>query len=421
MHRCLCFSSLSPFPKTGLREMHNNNNKKNKTKLLTPEVRDLPPPVARHHDRQLARQVRRVGEEPAPLVERLEDELQLPEVELREGALEVAHPAVDELGGARAGPGGEVVALDQGDGEAARRRVERDAGARRAAADDEDVELGGRGGLRLLLFGPGFEGVEGVLSRGEPVGEGDAGDLGSGEREEEEEEKVEVEKKRSTRARAFVFRSSRRAQKSKPRVSPASRPLSSFSSPVRLHWTRRGRAGREREREKTKRETQESRKRKRAESARRWTTTSLARSLARSLSSPPASPTGKKRDSLPGWARHRANPRRPERSPRRRPGPPWRARCGGQKRREPSRRVFFFLLLRQAREGEKKMKASRWAAEKSKMKLEKPFFFCLSGSNKRRPFFTQPLLSSRTKFIFSLSLITRKGREKGFKKTWTLE
>ena len=67
------------------------------------------------------------------------------------------------------------------------------------------------------------------------------------------------------------------------------------------------------------------------------------------------------------------------------------------------------------------MKASRWAAEKSKMKLEKPFFFCLSGSNKRRPFFTQPLLSSRTKFIFSLSLITRKGREKGFKKTWTLE
>ena len=144
-------------------------------------------------------------------MERLEDELELPEVELGERALEVAHAAVDELGGARAGARREVVPLDQGDREAAGRRVEGDAGARRPAADDEDVKGGRRGrGLLLLLLGPGFEGVEGVLSRGKPVDEGDAGDLEGGREEErrvsgrKKEERVDVEK--VERARAFVFR-----------------------------------------------------------------------------------------------------------------------------------------------------------------------------------------------------------------------
>ena len=122
--------------------------------------------------------MRRVGQQPPALVERLEDKLELAEVELAEGALEVAHPAVHQFRGPGAGARGEVVALDEGDREAARRRVQRDASARRAAADDEDVEdrRGGRG-LRLLS-GPGPEVAEGVLARGEPVGEGDAGDLG---------------------------------------------------------------------------------------------------------------------------------------------------------------------------------------------------------------------------------------------------
>ena len=160
--------------------------------LLTPEVRHLPPAVAGHHDRKLARQVRRVGQQPPPLVERLEHQLELSKVQFRERTLEVSNAAVDQFRGARAGARCEVVALDESDREPARGGVQGDAGARRASADDEDVEDLRRRGLRLLLSSPGPEGAEGVFSSGKPVGEGDAGDLGGSERREREAE-VEVE------------------------------------------------------------------------------------------------------------------------------------------------------------------------------------------------------------------------------------
>jgi len=54
--------------------------------------------------------------------------------------LEVAQPAVDELARAARGAGREVARLHERDGQAAGHRVERAAGARRAGADDDDVE-----------------------------------------------------------------------------------------------------------------------------------------------------------------------------------------------------------------------------------------------------------------------------------------
>jgi hypothetical protein len=54
--------------------------------------------------------------------------------------------AVDELGGSGGGAGGEVLALDKADTEAAGGGVERDAATGGAAADDEHVEgIRGRG------------------------------------------------------------------------------------------------------------------------------------------------------------------------------------------------------------------------------------------------------------------------------------
>jgi hypothetical protein len=60
-----------------------------------------------------------------------------PEVEV----LQVAQAAVDELARAARGAGRVVGTLQQRDAVAARRGVERDAGAGDAAADDDDVEL----------------------------------------------------------------------------------------------------------------------------------------------------------------------------------------------------------------------------------------------------------------------------------------
>ena len=54
--------------------------------------------------------------------------------------LQIAHAAVNELGRAAAGPAGEIAALDQGDRQAPQRSVAGNAGARDAAADDDQIE-----------------------------------------------------------------------------------------------------------------------------------------------------------------------------------------------------------------------------------------------------------------------------------------
>ena len=56
--------------------------------------------------------------------------------------LEVAQPAMDELGGGRRSAGGEVALLDQQHLEAAAGGIARDAGAVDAAADDGEIEFG---------------------------------------------------------------------------------------------------------------------------------------------------------------------------------------------------------------------------------------------------------------------------------------
>ncbi|MFT3854926.1 MAG: heterodisulfide reductase-related iron-sulfur binding cluster [Ilumatobacteraceae bacterium] len=78
-------------------------------------------------------QVGGVAAQPVTLVQRLVDEADLT-------LLEVAQPAVDELGALRRGARGEVVALDEGDAQATGDGIERHAGAGDAAADHEHVE-----------------------------------------------------------------------------------------------------------------------------------------------------------------------------------------------------------------------------------------------------------------------------------------
>ena len=87
-----------------------------------------------HDQRQRAHEVRRQRDHQLALEQRLAHE---PEVEV----LQVAQAAVDELARAARGARGVVGALEQRHAVAARGRVERDAGARDAAADDDDVEL----------------------------------------------------------------------------------------------------------------------------------------------------------------------------------------------------------------------------------------------------------------------------------------
>ena len=58
--------------------------------------------------------------------------------------LEIADAAVNQLRAAAARAGGEVVALDERDGEPAESRIARDTGAGDPAADDEQVEPLGR-------------------------------------------------------------------------------------------------------------------------------------------------------------------------------------------------------------------------------------------------------------------------------------
>ncbi len=54
--------------------------------------------------------------------------------------LEVAKPAVDETRGSRAGARGEIVLLDEGDGQSAERGVARDPGSDDPAADDKEID-----------------------------------------------------------------------------------------------------------------------------------------------------------------------------------------------------------------------------------------------------------------------------------------
>ena len=87
---------------------------------------------ARHEQRQRADEVRRELYEDRALEQRLAHQA---EVEV----LQVAQAAVDELRRPARGARREVLALDQGDAVAARRRVERDAGAGDPAPDDDEV------------------------------------------------------------------------------------------------------------------------------------------------------------------------------------------------------------------------------------------------------------------------------------------
>ena len=66
--------------------------------------------------------------------------------------LEVAQPAMDELGGGRRSAGGEVVLLDQQDAQPAAGGIARDAGPVDAAANDGKVEFGRTINHRRLLL-----------------------------------------------------------------------------------------------------------------------------------------------------------------------------------------------------------------------------------------------------------------------------
>ena len=79
--------------------------------------------------------MRRVLERPLPFGEALVDQAKL-------ALVEVAEPAVHELGAPRAGAGREVVSFDQRGSEAAAGGIERDARAGDAATHDEQVEVG---------------------------------------------------------------------------------------------------------------------------------------------------------------------------------------------------------------------------------------------------------------------------------------
>ncbi len=87
-----------------------------------------------HDKRQRMHEVRRERDHQLALEQRLAHE---PKVEV----LQVAQPAVNELARAARCTRGEVRALQQRDAVAARGRVERDARAGDAAADDDHVEL----------------------------------------------------------------------------------------------------------------------------------------------------------------------------------------------------------------------------------------------------------------------------------------
>jgi hypothetical protein len=134
-------------------------------------------------------------EEAGALDARLEDEGEV-------AVLEVADAAVDEAGGAAGSPGGEVLALDEGDAQAAEGGIAGDPAAGDTAADDEEVEelggeseqaLGSRGGRRRRRT-KGDDGAGARTGAGEGSGLGDGfrthgGECNGGEAEGQQEEK----------------------------------------------------------------------------------------------------------------------------------------------------------------------------------------------------------------------------------------
>jgi len=70
----------------------------------------------------------------SPLAQPFEDEAEI-------AVLEIAKAAVDEAGGLARGLAREVAGLDERDGDPAQSGVADDAGSRRAASDDQQLEL----------------------------------------------------------------------------------------------------------------------------------------------------------------------------------------------------------------------------------------------------------------------------------------
>ena len=89
--------------------------------------------VDREGERERPDEVRRDGQQDAPLAQRLGDEPDL-------AVLQIAEAAVDQPARPRAGSGREVAPLDQPDPQPAHRRIARHAGADDPAPDDEQVE-----------------------------------------------------------------------------------------------------------------------------------------------------------------------------------------------------------------------------------------------------------------------------------------
>ena len=92
----------------------------------------LPVGIDGDDERQLAHQVRGVGEQSPALAQRLEHQADV-------ALAQVAHAAVDQLGAARRGAAGEVAGLGEEGAVAARRRLDRGPQAGRAAADHQHV------------------------------------------------------------------------------------------------------------------------------------------------------------------------------------------------------------------------------------------------------------------------------------------
>jgi len=122
--------------------------------------RPFPPVVARHDEREVVDEVRRIRAERRAFLERFGDET---EVEL----LEVADAAVDELRAARTRRLREVVLLDERGAVAARGGVDGDAETGRAPADDDEVEVVRR---ERGEMGGAFEGAFHVVLAGRDGG-----------------------------------------------------------------------------------------------------------------------------------------------------------------------------------------------------------------------------------------------------------
>ena len=91
------------------------------------------PGMVREHEAQRPYDVRGVAQQHLPLLKRVAHETEI-------AVLQIAKPAVDQLGAGRRGMSAEVVLLAQQDIEAAPGRIPGDAGTVDAAADDEQID-----------------------------------------------------------------------------------------------------------------------------------------------------------------------------------------------------------------------------------------------------------------------------------------